>query len=186
MEIIKVTNGPLKENCYILKNKDKAIVIDPGIDTEKIVAELKKHKLKPTHVLLTHAHFDHIYSVNAIKNLGAEVYVTEVDAPKLFDNELNMGFLYEFYPEEVVPNGFLVEGENKFDDQKFEVIFTPGHTSGSCVIVHDNDIFTGDTYFEEGVYGRCDLLDGHEDLMKESIKKLKPILKGKKIYPGHE
>lgn len=186
MNLTKITNGILFENCYLLEKDGKAIVIDPGIDTNKILAEINKRNLKPEYVLLTHGHFDHIYSCAALKNMGAKIYITEVDGPKLLDNELNMGFLYDVFCEPCMPSGFLVEGENEFLDEKFEVVFTPGHTSGSCVIIHDNDIFTGDTYFEEGIYGRCDLLDGHQDLLDESIEKLRPYLKGKNVYAGHE
>lgn len=187
MKLIKVTNGLLKQNTYFLVYKDnKTIVIDPGMDTKKIIEELNKNKLKPTIVLLTHGHFDHIYGAKVLKDMGAKVYISEVDAPKLFDNELNMGFIWKVNCERVVPDGFLTEGENEIDEVKFEVLFTPGHTSGGVVIIFGDCIFTGDTYFEKGVYGRTDLLDGNQDLLDESIKKLKPYLKDKKIFAGHE
>ena len=62
----------------------------------------------------------------------------------------------------------------------------PGHTSGSVVIIKGNQMFTGDTYFSEGVYGRTDLLDGHQEQLEASLEKLKPYLKTKKIQAGHE
>ena len=186
MKLLKVTNGKMAQNCYILCNENKAYVIDPGLDTEKIVKVLNQSKLTPVAVLLTHGHFDHIYSSAELKRMGAKVYISEVDAPKLFDNELNMGFIQNVECEKVVPDGFLIEGENEIEGEKFEVVFTPGHTSGSVVIIKGDQIFTGDTYFEDGVYGRTDLLDGHQDLLVESLKKLKPYLKGKKIKAGHE
>jgi len=187
MKVIKVTNGPIEQNCYILVKKDKtAIVIDPGIDTKKILETIEKNKLKVTSVLLTHGHFDHIYSAKALKDMGAKIYITEVDAPKLLDNELNMGFICEIFSESVLPDGFLIEGENEVDGEKFHIVFTPGHTSGSCVIIYKDIIFTGDTYFEEGVYGRTDLLDGNQEMLEKSLEKLKPYLKDKKIYAGHE
>lgn len=185
MEIISVLNGKLSQFCYILKNKNKAIVIDPGLDTDKIVGELQKHKLKPEYVLLTHGHFDHIYSCAKLKEMGAKVYITEVDGPKLLDSDINMGFLFDIKTTPVIPDGFLTEGKMDFDGIEFEVVFTPGHTSGSCVLIQGNNAFTGDTYFEEGVYGRTDLLDGNQEKIIESIKKLKPLLKEKKIYAGH-
>lgn len=185
MKLITVTNGRLSQNCYILAKDGLAYVIDPGLDTDKIVGVLEKSKLKPVAVLLTHGHFDHIYSSAKMKEMGAKVYISEVDAPKLFDNELNMGFIHNINTQRVVPDGFLVEGENEIEGEKFEVLFTPGHTSGSVVIIKGDQIFTGDTYFEEGVYGRTDLLDGHQDLLIQSLKKLTPHLKGKKIRAGH-
>lgn len=185
MEITKIVNGILKQICYVLAKDGEAIVIDPGLATDDIVGFLTKSKLQPKIVLLTHGHFDHIFSCKKLKDMGAKIYITEIDAPKLLDNELNMGFFYGFNPEKVLPDGFLTEGEHEFLGEKFEIVFTPGHTLGSCVIIYKDYIFTGDTYFEEGVYGRCDLLDGHQDLLEKSIEKLRPYLKGRKVFAGH-
>lgn len=187
MKVIKITNGPLKENCYVLTSGKQAIIIDPGTNTESILDYLKKNSLKPMFVLLTHGHFDHIYSAKALSDMGAKIYISEVDAPKLLSSELNMGFMFGFMDTpKVLPDGFLTEGKHKFLNEEFEIIFTPGHTSGSICIIYEDYIFTGDTYFSEGVYGRCDLLDGHSDKLAESLKKLQKYLKGKTVLSGHE
>ncbi len=188
MKVTKITNGPLKQNCYVLANDQaKAIVIDPGIRTNKILEEINKRNLKVEFVLLTHGHFDHIYSAKALQDQGAKVFISEIDAPKLLSSELNMGFICGFNDVPTcLPDGFLKPGKMKFLDEEFEIIETPGHTSGSVCIVHKNMIFTGDTYFSEGVYGRTDLLDGNQDAEDKSIEKLLPVLNGKKVLSGHE
>ena len=187
MQISKITNSIMKQNCYVLtKDKKNAIVIDPGLDSKVILEYLEKNKLKAEFVLLTHGHFDHIYSAKALKDMGAKIYITELDGPKLLDSEINMGFIVNVQTEPVVPDGFLKEEEMEFLGEKFKIVFTPGHTSGSCVIFYKNNAFTGDTYFQDGIYGRTDLLDGNQDKLNQSIKKLKPLLKNKKIYAGHE
>lgn len=187
MKIVKITNGAMAQNCYVLVNdKKEAILIDPGLDTKTILKYLKDNKLSPKIVLLTHGHFDHIYSAKAIKDMGAKIYITEVDGPKLMDSEINMGFIMNIKTEPVAPDGFLKEGEMEFLGEKFEIVFTPGHTSGGCIIIYKDNVFTGDTYFQEGVYGRTDLLDGNQELLNKSIKKITPILKGKVILSGHE
>ena len=141
MKIVKITNGVMKQNCYVLtKDNKNAILIDPGLDTKTILDYLEKNKLKPTTVLLTHGHFDHIFSVKALKDKGANIYVTEADGPKLLDSELNMGFIVNIQTQPVVPDGFLLSGENEFEGEKFNIVFTPGHTSGSCVIIYKNNI----------------------------------------------
>ena len=174
MKIAKITNSVMKQNCYVLtKDNKNAIVIDPGLDSKAIKNYLKENNLKPTVVLLTHGHFDHISSAKALKDLGAKVYITEADGPKLLDSEINMGFIMNIKTEPVIPDGFLVEGEMEFEGEKFEIVFTPGHTSGSCVIIHKNNIFTGDTYFKEGVFGRTDLLDGNQANLNKSLEKFK-------------
>ena len=187
MKIAKITNGQMKQNCYVLtKDNKNAIVIDPGLDTDGIVKYLKTNKLEPKVVLLTHGHFDHVYSTKALKDMGAKIYITETDGPKLLDSEINMGFILNIKTEPVVPDEFLLEGKIELLGEEFEVVFTPGHTSGSCVIFYKDCAFTGDTYFQEGVYGRTDLLDGNQEKLEESIKKLKPLLNNKKILAGHE
>lgn len=187
MKILKITNGPLNQNCYVIEKDGKAIVIDPGIRTEKIIETIKKENVKPEFVLLTHGHFDHIYSAKALQDMGAKVYISEIDAPKLLSSELNMGFICGFNNvPECLPDGFLKSGKMKFLDEEFEIVETPGHTSGSVCIFYGNTVFTGDTYFSEGIYGRTDLLDGNKETEDKSIEKLLPLLKGKKILAGHE
>lgn len=187
MKVHKIINGKMQENCYVLDlGKNQAFVIDPGLGTKDILKTIDSLKLKVIAVLLTHGHFDHIYSAAKFKSLGAKIYITEKDAPKLLDNELNMGFMFDEEVEACLPDGFLVEGKNKIEETEFEVVFSPGHTSGSCVIIFDNFAFTGDTYFGDGIYGRCDFLDGNIQDMKESLKKLVPYLKGKKVLAGHD
>ena len=187
MKITKLTNGKLKQNCYILTNdKGEAVIVDPGLDKEGILSYINKNKIKPEYVLLTHGHFDHIYSAKALKDMGAKILITEVDGPKLLDSEINMGFIMDIKTEPVIPDMFLKEGELELLGEKFEIMFTPGHTSGACVIFYKDVAFTGDTYFEKGIYGRTDLLDGNQEKLNASIKKLEPLLKKKKVLAGHE
>lgn len=187
MKITKITNGILNQNCYILDKDGSAIVIDPGLDTKLILDKISQMKLGVEYVLLTHGHFDHIYSAKALKDLGAKILISEVDAPKLLDSEINMGFLYNFDDvPKCLPDEFLEEGKKELLGEEFEIVFTPGHTSGSVCIIYKDAIFTGDTYFSDGVYGRTDLLDGSTSNLASSLIKLKPYLKGKKIFAGHE
>ena len=186
MNITTITNGILNQNCYLLEKDGHAIVIDPGLDTDLILKTILDKKLKVDFVLLTHGHFDHIYSAKALKDMGAKILISEDDAPKLLDNDINMGFLYNFDVPKCLPDEFLVEGDKDFFGEKFQIISTPGHTSGGICIIYKNNIFTGDTYFSDGVYGRTDLLDGSTNKLVSSLLKLKPYLKNRKVYPGHQ
>ena len=64
MKIKCLVVGKLSENCYILENNGKAVIIDPGDEIEKIIKELKD--LKVVGVLITHHHNDHIGALNYI------------------------------------------------------------------------------------------------------------------------
>ena len=107
-------------------------------------------------VLITHNHFDH---VGALSN---------------FDKNI----IYSF--------SNLEEKEYTIDDFKFNVIYTPGHSSDSISYYFKdiNSIFSGDFIFYESI-GRCDLPTGNYNIMKESINKIKKYNNSIKIYPGH-
>ena len=112
MKIVKITNGVMKQNCYVLtKDNKNAILIDPGLDTKAILDYLEKNKLKPTTVLLTHGHFDHIFSVKALKDKGAKIYVTEADGPKLLDRSLIWGLLLIFKQNPLFQMDFCLVGK---------------------------------------------------------------------------
>lgn len=154
MKVEAVVVGPLEENCYVLKIDDKALVIDPGDEIDKINKVIDSSKV--TGVLITHNHFDHV---------GALSY---------FDKNK----IYNF--------SNLEEKEYNIENFKFEVVYTPGHTSDSISFYFKeiNSLFCGDFIFLESI-GRCDLPTGDINTMKESINKIKDYPKNMIIYPGH-
>lgn len=154
IDIVKV--GYLEENCYIVSNNDKCLVIDPGDESDKIIESIGNKKVIA--ILITHHHFDHIGALEEIKNK---------------------------YNVEVYDYSNLKEGTNIIDDFKFEVIYNPGHTSDSISFYfkEDNIMFVGDFIFKDTV-GRCDLGGSITD-MKNSINKLKEYHEDIIIYSGH-
>ena len=71
MQAVDVTTfpvAPLGCNCSILqcKTTGEAIVIDPGGEAERIIAELEKRQARVVHILHTHAHFDHVLGTHAV------------------------------------------------------------------------------------------------------------------------
>ncbi len=81
-EIIPV--GILACNCSILGNEEtgEAVVIDPGDDIERVTAILKRHRLRPTLIIATHAHIDHVGGIEKLKReTGAAVLMHAADLP---------------------------------------------------------------------------------------------------------
>ena len=79
-EILPV--GWLRCNCSVFGDQEggEAIVIDPGDEIERILAVLRRHRLKLTLIAITHAHIDHIGGARKLKQAtGAPVYMHEAD-----------------------------------------------------------------------------------------------------------
>ena len=75
----------------------------------------------------------------------------------------------------------LLEEGDKIGE--FEVIHTPGHTSGGICLWDGENLISGDTIFAGGGVGRMDI-GGNYDDMKNSVEKLTK-LDVRNIYPGH-
>lgn len=193
MEIKQLSGlGVCATNCYIvISEKGNAVLIDAPEGKEEILSAIGDAKLKK--IILTHGHFDHIYSAGEIaKETGAEVYIHEKDLNKLSDGKQNLSMTFGLGVtsnfEKVEKAISVMESDFiELDELSFEILHTPGHTSGSICIVLEDNIFTGDTLFRES-RGRTDLYDADHTDMAMSLRKLR-VFKGKyddyKIYAGH-
>ena len=65
MKIKIIKNGALDENCYILSEEDKYLIIDPGSGFDKIRENINGEVLG---ILITHRHFDHIGALKECMN----------------------------------------------------------------------------------------------------------------------
>jgi glyoxylase-like metal-dependent hydrolase (beta-lactamase superfamily II) len=175
-------------NSYLLILNDAIAVIDPSVgygDAVRIYPEIAD-KSKKT-ILLTHGHMDHFYEIYTYVNNGFEVVVSEEDGRILADRTKNCAFMLQSdisgYDGAVktVFDGDIIE----LGEARIEVIATPGHTIGSVCYRIGNDIFTGDTLFADGGYGRFDLPTGNRILLKSSLERLLSLDGGCRIYPGH-
>src|SRR5687768_9030714 len=88
MLVTVVPVGALQCNCTILGDPGtgEAIVVDPGDEVDKVLAALRRHGLRCTAILNTHAHIDHVGANQALKEQsGARLMLHEADLP-LYDN----------------------------------------------------------------------------------------------------
>ncbi|MBI3386015.1 MBL fold metallo-hydrolase, partial [Candidatus Gottesmanbacteria bacterium] len=69
VRIERLVVGPLSTNCYLLIDPDshEAIVVDPGDDAEYIIEKIDAFHARPTLILATHGHFDHIMGARAVQ-----------------------------------------------------------------------------------------------------------------------
>lgn len=183
MKIHRLPVGELSTNCYIVVSKElRAFLVDPGDEAEKIKGFLTKNKIEAKFIVHTHGHFDHIKADGV---LGLPVYIHENDAELLKHPEKNP--MIEFFGpvDAVVPDRLLKEGDTIIlDELIFNVLHTPGHTSGGICLLGESILFSGDTLFKDGV-GRTDFPGASPGELKISLKKIAQLKGDIKVYPGH-
>lgn len=191
MEIKTLSLGPIGTNCYIVSKNDECLIFDPGAEPEKIEKYITEQKLTPQAIMLTHAHFDHIGAVDAIrKRYNIDVYLHKEEQDWLEQAELNRSIL--FFGEAAAvrtakPDHLIDIGKHTIASFTFEVVHTPGHSPGSVsYIFHDNQfVISGDTLFNQGI-GRTDLPEGDfTTLMTSIFKELYTLPEDFTVYPGH-
>ena len=174
MKMLVIVDGPpLYTNCFLLiGSAGHAAVIDPAAPAEEFVQALEENGATLTHILLTHAHHDHVASVEPLRQkYGAKLYMHAADAKQ-----------FDMNPDEI----YTDFGTIPVDDMVFTTIFTPGHTPGSTCIQLEDKLFSGDTLFADSI-GRTDFPGGSMTQMKESLKKLaQTITQDLQVLPGHE
>ena len=70
-------------------------------------------------------------------------------------------------------------------NEQLRVIETPGHTKGSICLIGEGFIFTGDTVFANGGYGRFDLPGGDPIALQKSLHRIANLNEELIIYSGH-
>ncbi|KIL45984.1 MBL fold metallo-hydrolase [Jeotgalibacillus campisalis] len=192
MEWIQMPLGPLQTNAYILYNKNlNCLIVDPGEEPGKIKSFIDKKQLKPAAIVLTHAHFDHIGAVDAIRETyDIPVYLHESERKWLGDPQKNGSAHFEGIPliKGADPDHlFSEEGIVSVEGWTFQLFFTPGHSPGSVSIYFKEEklVISGDALFQNSI-GRTDLRGGDHDLLLKSIhQKLLTLPEDTYVLPGH-
>jgi hydroxyacylglutathione hydrolase len=196
--------GPWATNCYVAATGPGAecIVVDPGKDAAEGVAELvRKHRLKPVAVLLTHGHIDHMWSVAPVAgSYDTTAWIHPADRHLLTDPlqgvsaesaALVLGGRYTFAEPNDVRE--LSDGASlELAGLHIDVDHTPGHTWGSVTFRTPYDeegvpevLFSGDLLFA-GSIGRTDLPGGdHPTMLTTLATKVLPMDDGVVVLPGH-
>ncbi len=180
--------GPYQANCSIIWGEaQKAWVVDPGAEAERILAFLDDRQLTLEVVVLTHYHFDHISALNDLmERRVTPVYLHHADASYAFSPMNSM----PPYPVTRKPVNLVLEGDDgdliEHGGISTRIITTPGHTPGGWCLhfEKENLLVAGDTLFA-GSVGRTDLPGGSWETLTESLKKLKKLPDETRVVCGH-
>jgi hydroxyacylglutathione hydrolase len=191
MDVRMFTVGPVQENCYLFRREgsDRALIVDPGDEPERLLGAIDELGLDLEGILLTHTHFDHVGAVAPVaRATGAEVWVPEIEKPVLADI---MSFVPwpGFGPYDSWDAEHTLSGGEKLElaDFEIDVVFTPGHSPGHVTfsIPDEQVVFSGDVLFQ-GSVGRTDLPGGDWPTLLESIRSLVDGLpEDTTVHPGH-
>lgn len=189
MNIDYIKVGPIQTNCYIIEDEGEVMVIDPGDNLTQIVAELKGRPVKQ--IVLTHFHWDHVTALSGLEEVtGAPAIMSAVDAP-FVDGVANQEGrdIAQGHGAPHIDKTLNDGDEIRLGSKTFKVIASPGHSHGSICLYCEEDgvLFTGDTIFAGGRYGRTDFDQSSPEEMLESLQtKFIDIPDDVKVFPGHE
>lgn len=188
MKIVNLYPGSWGSNCYLLLSGSHAAVVDPSADPSRILAAASSAGATLELILLTHGHFDHIVSLDSLRDVtGAPALIHAADRELPSDARKNAFYTF-FHMEKAyrLPEQTLADGEEiPLGNETIRLIHTPGHTKGSsCFLCNQEFLLTGDTLFD-GNIGRTDLYGGNPQQLLESLWKLQSLPPHITIYPGH-
>jgi hydroxyacylglutathione hydrolase len=187
--------GPFFKNGYVVgcEQSREAVIIDPGDEVVELLAFAERHALVIRHILLTHAHVDHVTGVAAARRiLGAPIHLHRDDL-LLYDNAVAQGLMFGLRVEPPPPvDVYYAPGQAiAFGAYEARARHTPGHSPGGVCLdvglkgVAGTHLFVGDTLFA-GSIGRTDLPGGDSKTLIKSIQALLLAFGDDvEVHPGH-
>jgi hydroxyacylglutathione hydrolase len=191
VDVRMFTVGLVAENCFLVRRdgSDRAVIVDPGDEADKLLAAIDSLGVTLDGILLTHTHFDHVGAVAPVaRATGAKVWCPEIEVPVLADIMSYVPWP-GFGPFESYDADETVSGGEKLELAGFQidVLFTPGHSPGHVTysIADEQALFSGDVLFQ-GSVGRTDLPGGDWPTLLRSIGTLVDTFpEDTRVFPGH-
>ena len=186
MTIRQIVNTIFNSCSYVLTQDKQSWLVDCG-DVDQILP-LVDGKLQG--VLLTHAHFDHIYGLNSLHSLfpSVSVYTIMAGLNGLMSDKLNFSRYYgdPFIFDSPDSVRLVSDGEciSLFEGVEIKAVATPGHSPGCVTWVTEDAIFTGDSYIP-GVKTVANLPHSDKALALKSEALIRDMIEQRSIYPGH-
>jgi hydroxyacylglutathione hydrolase len=153
-------------NAYVVAAApgEPAAFVDSGAPLEPLLEAVSKHDLRPTHLLTTHGHSDHVAGhARLLEQYDLDVLAHPADGVEGATD---------------LEHGSVVE----VGDLRVEALHTPGHSPGHLALHADGVVFTADVLFRDSVGGTRDHFDQVRSSVMDVLMKLPPETA---VYPGH-
>ena len=194
MHVQAFTFSPFMTNCYVCHDQGEAVIVDASCATDeerqKVLAVVEEYDLDVRHLLLTHAHVDHIFGCRFFEDqFDLRFKAHEAAVPFIERAEEQATAFGVEVDKPSVPTTFLDEGDTiSFGGVTLDILHTPGHSPDSISFVHrpSDQALTGDVLFQNSI-GRTQGLPetSRSQLMASITDKLLPLGDDVTIYPGH-
>jgi len=188
MLIERSTHPQFLSNTFLVADGrgGPAFFVDAGGPVAPLIAFAEKHGLHPTHVLLTHHHYDHVCDLPLLRERWPGLIVLA----SAFERELIVAANGGDIPASAIH--VMSAGEElHFGRLNVTALATPGHTEGMLSLLVAGPegparVFTGDTLFKGSVGGVR--APGHttiDDLRDSIMATLLELDAQTVIEPGH-
>jgi hydroxyacylglutathione hydrolase len=193
--IFFIVSRSFDSNITYIKSGNHEVLVDAGtgLYTSSLDKDLQTQGSSIdviTDVVLTHSHIDHIGGVIPLLEKGSpKLYLHKAEADPINNGDMSHTLgdtfgvdLPPFKIDVVLQEGDIID----FGDVRLQVFHTPGHSAGSIVMqVEDSGIlFTGDTMFPGGSFGRVDFPTGSPKKLVESLRRISEM-EFEIALPGH-
>lgn len=192
LERITLPVTPFAQNCSLIwcSQSRKAALVDPGGETERLLAAVAERDLELESILLTHGHLDHVGATGELKaKTGVPIIGPGRDDAFWIEALAQQAQMFGFPPVQgFAPDRWLAQGDSvTVGEETLEVYHCPGHTPGHVVLLHRAQrlAFVGDVLFR-GSIGRTDFPRGnHQQLIDSILHTLLPLGDDVTFVPGH-
>jgi hydroxyacylglutathione hydrolase len=182
--------GPFATNAYVLESGTDCVVVDCPYEPDELLKHLRSRKLVPSHLVLTHAHCDHIGGLSDFRKAfpACQVLIHAAEAEFLSRPELNLSAFFGQPLSLPAADGLLQGGSTiALAGADWAILHTPGHSPGGISLYAPalGIAIVGDTLFA-GSIGRTDFPNSDFDTLAASIRsKLYTLPELTRIFPGH-
>lgn len=153
---------------WLIQGNDYCAVVDPG-DSQPVIAELQKHNIALTDILITHHHADHIGGVQDLIKRYPKINIYGPNSKR---------FNFVTHP---CSEGDVITLGNSTDNLR--IVELHGHTIDHIGFICEKQIFVGDTLFSVGC-GR--LFEGTAEQLFNSLQSLSKLPGDTLVYCAHE